>query len=68
MKVSVAIMISNKQSIGAGHSEVHVTDFGSNTSHLDNFPGNSGYVYRRFVGNGTTVPSTYVNPTYKQYP
>lgn len=66
----VAIMISPTKSIGAGHSEVHVTDFGSNTSHFSDFPGNNGYVYRRYVGGSTSspIPSTYVNPAYKQYP
>ncbi|UWY30512.1 RHS repeat-associated core domain-containing protein [Flavobacterium sp. TR2] len=65
----VAIMISSTESIGAGHNEVHVTDFGSNKSHYDNFPGNKGYVYRRYVGGaGGTMPNTYMNPAYKQYP
>lgn len=63
------IMISSTESIGAGHNEVHVTDFGSNKSHYDNFPGNKGYVYRRYVGGaGGTMPNTYMNPAYKQYP
>lgn len=62
-------MISSTESIGAGHNEVHVTDFGSNTSHYSNFPGNKGYVYRRYVGGGggTMVP-TFVDPSLKQYP
>jgi RHS repeat-associated protein len=66
----VTIMISTTESMGAGHSEAHVTDFGSNKSHYSNYPGNSGYVYRRYVGGagGTSVPKTYVNPAYKQYP
>lgn len=66
----VAIMISSTESVGAGHSEVHVTDFGSNTSHYSDFPGNKGYVYRRYVGGGggTVPPKTYVDPAFKQYP
>ena len=67
----VAIMISKTKSMGAGENEVHITDFGSNKAHYSDYPGNNGYVYRRYTGKAATfssAPSTYVNPAYKQYP
>jgi RHS repeat-associated protein len=44
------IMISNKLSIGASHSVVRRTDFGSNTTRYSDYPGNKGYIYRRYIG------------------
>jgi hypothetical protein len=41
----VAIMDSKSSSIGAGHSEVHRTDFGYGKSHLKS---GESYVYRRY--------------------
>jgi len=44
----VAIMISPTHSIGASHNSVRVTDFGSSAERLNGYPGNNGYVYRRW--------------------
>ena len=66
----VAIMVSPTQSIGAGHNEVHVTDFGSSSRHFSDFPGNNGYVYRRYIGFPSVVKPVQINTNnyYRQYP
>lgn len=66
----VAIMISPTKSIGAGHSEVHVTEFGSSPRYFSDFPGNNGYVYRRYVGLPSPVKPVQINTNnyYRQYP
>lgn len=65
----VAIMVSPTQSIGAGHDQVHYTDFGHSTKHFSNFPGNNGYVYRRYVGiSHTNYTPVHSNNYYRQYP
>lgn len=46
----VAIMVSPTQSIGASQYEVHINDFGYSKSWLSHYPGNNGYIYRRYVG------------------
>lgn len=47
----VGIMISGTQSIGASHYTVRITNFGTSSYNLSGYPGNNGYVYRRYVGN-----------------
>ena len=65
----VAIMISETESIGAGEDEVHITDFGFSEDYYSEFPGNDGYVYRRYTGKEMSLGTpTWVNPAYKQYP
>ncbi|MXS72119.1 RHS repeat-associated core domain-containing protein [Flavobacteriaceae bacterium W22] len=49
----VGIMISNKESIYAEHSRIKMSDFGYSHRHFKNYPGNSGYVYRRYMGYPT---------------
>ncbi len=64
----VAIMICGTKSVGAGEEEVHVTDFGFNEDYYSEYPGNEGYVYRRYTGKIVQPCQTWVNPAYKQYP
>ena len=65
----VAIMVSPTESIGAGHNEVHVTDFGYSSKHFSDFPGNNGYVYRRYIGLPNVKPvQINTNNYYRQYP
>ncbi|MFL0121805.1 hypothetical protein V2611_08395 [Tenacibaculum maritimum] len=47
----VGIMISETQSIGASHHTVRITNFGTTSYDLSVYPGNNGYIYRRYVGN-----------------
>ncbi|WP_262708501.1 RHS repeat-associated core domain-containing protein [Chryseobacterium taihuense] len=49
----VGIMISNKESIYAEHSRIKMSDFGYSQRHFKNYPGNNGYVYRRYMGYPT---------------
>ena len=46
----VGIMISPTKSIYAEHSIIKISDFGYSSRHFVNYPGNNGYVYRRYVG------------------
>lgn len=46
----VGIMISSTESIYAAHNLVKISDFGSSSRHFVNYPGNNGYVYRRYIG------------------
>lgn len=47
----VGIMISPYESIYAAANNVKISDFGYNIpTHYPHYPGNSGYVYRRYVG------------------
>jgi len=62
-------MVSSTQSIGAGHNEVHVTDFGYSSKYFSDFPGNNGYVYRRYIGLPNVAPvKINTNNNYRQYP
>ena len=65
----VAFMISKTQSVGAGTHNVHITNFGSDLKMLSSFPGNNGYVYRRYIGF-PSVKSIQMNTNnyYRQYP
>lgn len=64
----VGIMISPKQSIYAGDKQIKISDFGYNKSHYVNYPGNNGYVYRRYIGLPVKPVQININNYYRQYP
>ena len=49
----VAIMISGTQSIGTSSvtNAIRISNFGTSFYNLSGYPGNNGFVYRRYVGN-----------------
>ncbi len=60
----VAIMLSDKLSIGANKTTVRVTDFGSNPSRL---PAGATYVYRRYTAPVTRLYTSPQFPTGPKY-
>ena len=55
----VAIMISEREAMGASEFEVHKNDFGYSPHYFEHYPRNNGYVYRRYVGKSSFSFSEY---------